>query len=104
ILALALFAAPLRGWLAKRFHRLFEREAVLYKQIVSRIGSYRGHYTDISELLLFVEERATDALGIRQLKIFVDGEIGPVSTNGNGLAPDSWVGLVLERSRQSGWL
>src|ERR1051325_10366727 len=31
ILALALLAAPLRGWLAQRFHKLFEREAALYK-------------------------------------------------------------------------
>src|SRR6267378_4979681 len=38
ILALALAAAPLRGWLGKRFHQLFEREAALYRQIVSRIG------------------------------------------------------------------
>jgi signal transduction histidine kinase len=104
ILALALIAAPLRGWLAKRFHRLFEREAVLYKEIVSRIGSYRGHYKDISELLAFVEERATDALGIRQLKIFVDGDIGSVSSNGNSLGSESWVGAVLDRSRQTGWL
>ena len=103
-LALALIAAPLRGWLAKRFHRLFEREAVLYKEIVSRIGSYRGHYKDISELLLFVEERATDALGIRQLKILVAGDIGPISSNGKELRPDTWVGQVLEKSRLSGWL
>ena len=100
ILALALFAAPLRGWLARRFHRLFEREAVLYKQIVSRIGSYRGHYKDISELLLFVEERATDALGLRRLKICIDGESNTISNNGSG---DFWVGEVLERSRRNNW-
>jgi hypothetical protein len=42
ILALALVAAPFRGWLAQRFQKLFERETALYKQIVSRIGSYAG--------------------------------------------------------------
>jgi signal transduction histidine kinase len=51
-----------------------------------------------------VEERATDALGIRQLKIFVDGDIGSVSSNGNSLGRESWVGAVLDRSRQTGWL
>ncbi|HEV8189804.1 MAG TPA: hypothetical protein VGP83_18765, partial [Pyrinomonadaceae bacterium] len=57
ILALALLAAPLRGWLAQRFHKLFEREAALYKEIVARIGSYAGQYKDLADLLHFVEER-----------------------------------------------
>ncbi len=39
ILGLTLLAAPLRGWLAQRFHKLFEREAALYKEIVSRIAA-----------------------------------------------------------------
>src|SRR5689334_21679078 len=34
ILALALMAAPLRGWLAQRFHKLFEREAADRKSVV----------------------------------------------------------------------
>ena len=68
ILALALLAAPLRGWLAQRFHKLFEREAALYKEIVARIGSYAGQYKDLSELLHFVEERTTDVLGLRNSK------------------------------------
>ena len=94
ILALALLAAPLRGWLAQRFHRLFEREAALYKEIVARIGSYAGQYKDLSDLLHFVEERTTDVLGLRQLKIFiVDGE--------NPSEP--WVTQVLERSKENGW-
>jgi len=89
ILALALLAAPLRGWLAQRFHKLFEREAALYKEIVARIGSYAGQYKDLSELLHFVEERTTIALGLRNLKILVDSE--------------PWVEQVLEQSKQSGW-
>ncbi len=89
ILALALLAAPLRGWLAQRFHKLFEREAALYKEIVARIGSYAGQYKDLSDLLHFVEERTTDALGLRQLKIFVDSE--------------PWVEEVLEQSKQNEW-
>ena len=91
ILTLALVAAPLRGWLAQRFHKLFEREAALYKEIVARIGSYSGQYKDLSDLLHFVEERTTGALGLRRLKIFV----------GNSDMP--WVGHVLEKSKQDRW-
>ncbi|HEX5603886.1 MAG TPA: ATP-binding protein [Pyrinomonadaceae bacterium] len=91
ILALALLAAPLRGFLAQRFHKLFEREAALYKEIVARIGSYAGQYKDLSDLLHFVEERTTEALGLRQLKIFVEDS-------------EPWVQEVLENSKESGWL
>ncbi len=94
ILALALLAAPLRGWLAQRFHKLFEREAALYKEIVARIGSYAGQYKDLSDLLHFVEERTTEALGLRKLKIFVDG------LNGQ---PNRGSKQVLEKSKESGW-
>ncbi len=104
ILGLALLAAPLRGWLAQRFHKLFEREAALYKQIVSRIGSYAGQYKDLSELLQFVEERTTEALGLRRLKIFADRESVDRPVNGHHKAPEPWVSLVLEKSRESGWL
>ncbi|HEV2837479.1 MAG TPA: histidine kinase dimerization/phospho-acceptor domain-containing protein, partial [Pyrinomonadaceae bacterium] len=91
ILALALLAAPLRGWLAQRFHKLFEREAALYKEIVSRIGAYPGQYKDLSDLLHFVEERTTKALGLRKLKIFtIDSS-------------DSWVTDVLELSQKNEW-
>ena len=93
ILALALLAAPLRGWLAQRFHKLFEREAALYKEIVARIGSYAGQYKDLSDLLHFVEERTTGALGLRRLKIFI---------NGDGV-PEHWMNEVLEKSKQNGW-
>jgi len=90
ILALALLAAPLRGWLAQRFHKLFEREAALYKEIVARIGSYAGQYKDLSDLLHFVEERTTGVLGLRQLKIF-SGDSEP------------WVKQVLDKSKENGW-
>jgi signal transduction histidine kinase len=91
ILALALLAAPFRGFLAQRFHKLFEREAALYKEIVARIGSYAGQYKDLPDLLHFVEERTTEALGLRQLKIFVEES-------------EPWVQEVLEKSKASGWL
>jgi signal transduction histidine kinase len=94
ILALALLAAPLRGWLAQRFHKLFEREAALYKEIVARIGSYAGQYKDLSDLLHFVEERTTDALGLRRLKIFITSA---------EQAPVPWVQQVLDQSKENGW-
>jgi signal transduction histidine kinase len=93
ILTLALLAAPLRGFLAQRFHKLFEREAALYKEIVARIGSYAGQYKDLSDLLHFVEERTTDALGLRKLKIFVSADSGN----------EPWVNDVLEQSKLGGW-
>jgi signal transduction histidine kinase len=91
ILALALLAAPLRRWLAQRFHQLFEREAALYKEIVSRIGAYAGQYKDLSDLLHFVEERTTHALGLRNLKIYTTD------------SSEAWVKDVLELSQISGW-
>jgi signal transduction histidine kinase len=94
ILALALFAAPFRGWLARRFQKLFERETALYKQIVSRIGSYAGRYKDLVDLLHFVEERTSEVLALRRLKIFVAGD----KNN------EPWVEQVLERSRAGGWI
>ena len=93
ILALALLAAPFRGFLAQRFHKLFEREAALYKEIVARIGSYAGQYKDLSDLLHFVEERTTGALGLRRLKIFVADD-----------ESEAWVKQVLEKSKESAWL
>src|SRR6476620_332782 len=97
ILALALLAAPLRGWLAHRFHKLFEREAALYKEILSRIGAYAGQYKDLSDLLHFVEERTTKALNLRKLNIFVP--------NGNGTATFSepWIDEAMALSQANGW-
>ena len=94
ILALALLAAPLRGWLAQRFHQLFEREAALYKEIVARIGSYAGQYKDLSDLLQFVEERTTVALGLRKLTIFI---------NGSEPQSEPWIAEALEKSKENGW-
>ena len=94
ILALALLAAPLRGWLAQRFRKLFDREAALYKEIVARIGSYAGQYKDLADLLHFVEERTTSALGLRKLNIYMTGPEQP---------SEAWVDQVLEKSKESGW-
>jgi len=102
ILGLTLLAAPFRRWLGQRFHKLFEREAALYKQIVARIGSHPGQYRDLSDLLQFVEQRTTEALGLRQLRIFVNGQ---ATTNGDSAEArvEPWVDSILALSRQSGW-
>src|SRR5258705_603132 len=71
ILALALAAAPMRSWLAQRFDRLFEREAALYRQIVSRISSHAGRYQQLPDLLDFVEQQTTSALKLRRVRILV---------------------------------
>jgi signal transduction histidine kinase len=66
----------------------------LYKEIVARIGSYAGHYKDLSDLLHFVEERTTFALGLRGLRIFV---------NSPSVEPGSWQKAVLDESRRHDW-
>jgi signal transduction histidine kinase len=103
ILALTLFAAPMRAWLAQRFHKLFEREAALYKQIVSRIGSYAGHYKQLPELLQFVEVRSTEALGLRTLKIFIEDKLEGNETGSNHNNKNSWIKMLLELSRKKDW-
>ncbi|HEX8141835.1 MAG TPA: ATP-binding protein [Pyrinomonadaceae bacterium] len=69
ILALALLAAPLRQWIERRFHNLFQREATLYREVVARIAAQAGQYKQLPELLRFVEERTAQALGLRRVLI-----------------------------------
>lgn len=103
ILGLALAAAPLRGWLGKRFHKLFEREAALYRQIVSRISSHAGQYKQLPELLDFVERETTAALGLRKARIVIsdrlDSEDGNGRINATRAEPiEPWVKRVLDLS------
>jgi signal transduction histidine kinase len=110
ILALALGAAPLRRWLEKRFHKLFEREAALYRQIVSRISSHAGQYRQLPDLLDFVEQQTTAALGLRRVRIVLTNppaandaqENRKDSDDGKALV-EPWIGQVLELSAQDGW-
>ena len=69
ILGLVLAAAPLRQWLENRFHKLFEREAALYRDVVGRIGQRPGQHQTLAELLRFVEERAAQALELGRVTI-----------------------------------
>ena len=78
ILLLALVAAPLRRWLDRRFRRLFEEEAGLFREVAARIGKSAGRHGQLHEFLRFVEERAAESLGLRRVRIIAaatpDGE------------------------------
>ena len=111
ILALALAAAPLRGWLGKRFHKLFEREAALYRQIVSRISSHAGQYKQLPGLLDFVERETTTALGLRKVRIVISDPLNSEANhqddktaNGKAVSMEPWVERVLDLSSGNGGL
>jgi signal transduction histidine kinase len=116
ILTLALVAAPLRRWLDRRFRQLFEREASLYRDVVTRIGANAGQYKRLPELLRFVEERVASGLGLRRVLLIttdVDAEDAtadaraPVAGNGNGAGREddeadddaSWTQEILTLAR-----
>jgi signal transduction histidine kinase len=80
ILLLVLLAAPLRRWLDKRFRRLFEEEAGLFREVAARIGQSAGRYGQLHEFLRFVEERAAESLGLRRVSIIA----APASENEDG--------------------
>ena len=108
-------AAPLRGWLERRFHKLFEREAALYRDVVARIGSHAGQYKRLPELLRFVEERTAQALALRRVHLIVSLKHQGESDNVQGFDGDGdekreeadelmmWATEVLELSRARGW-
>ncbi len=113
ILALALAAAPLRSWLGQRFHKLFEREAALYRQIVSRISAHSGQYLQLPDLFEFVEQQTAEALKLRRVKIALRVSLA-AENNGsfpNGAsdqaslthAPDAWIDDVLDESARNDW-
>ncbi len=110
ILGLALAAAPLRNWLEKRFHKLFEREAALYRQIVSRISSHAGQYKQLPQLLDFFEQQTTKALGLRGARIilrerFVSSDTAPELLANNNGPPfsNSVVEEIIESSQANDW-
>ncbi|MDT5122349.1 MAG: hypothetical protein QOC96_1831 [Acidobacteriota bacterium] len=84
ILALVLIAVPLRSWLERRFHQLFEREAALYRETVARISSHAGQYKRLPELLRFVEERTAQSLGLRRVSLMVRYQNGDAESMTSG--------------------
>jgi signal transduction histidine kinase len=103
ILALTLLAAPLRGWLEKRFRALFERETALYREVVAHVGAHAGRYRRLPELLAFIESQTAGALSLRRVKIVLrpadDEEIPPRLPN-----PDEsqWIDRLLQRAEVAG--
>src|SRR5712664_1401726 len=90
ILALTLLAAPLRGWLERRFRALFERETALYREVVAHVGAHAGRYRRLPELLAFIESQTAGALSLRRVKIVLrPGDDDGVST-GNP-ADSRWI-------------
>ena len=69
ILMLALLSRPLRKWLEKRFHMIFEREAKLYRDVVARIGAHKGEFQNLSDLLHLLEQRTSQDLGLRRVRL-----------------------------------
>lgn len=106
ILGLTLAAAPLRKWIEQRFHKLFERQATLYREIVNRIGAHAGRYQELPELLRFVEERTAQALGLRAVRVIVAAE-NKTSTTKSGEAENDaesrWVNDVIQLSKEQEW-
>ncbi len=113
ILALALVAAPLRRWIEKRFHNLFQREATLYREVVASIARQAGQYRQLPELLQFVEARTAQALGLRRVRILVRPEgndsygharlLEEEREEGEDAALFELMGRVLEQAQAHGW-
>ncbi len=97
ILALTLLAAPLRGWLERRFRALFERETALYREVVANVGAHAGRYRRLSELVAFIESQTASALSLRRVKIVLH-ETDEDSLEKN---PDEsrWIESLLSRAR-----
>jgi GAF domain-containing protein len=93
ILGLALLAAPFRSWLAQRFQKLFERETALLQADRFSDRILRWTVQRPVDLLHFVEERTSEVLGLRRLKIFVADH-----------GKEEWISDVLQVSRGKGWV
>ena len=110
VLGFALVFAPLRAWLERRFHKLFSREATLYRDVVARIGTQAGRFSQLPELLRFVEEQTERELNLRRVKFYLrpvqstpqaDAKRG--GGNGSGAADaDSWADELLRRAAANG--
>ena len=115
ILALVLVAAPLRRWLERRFHKLFEREASLYRDIVARIGVHAGQHQQLPELLRYVEERTAEALNLRRVRLIVYRQsedeteaaeswaTTPAAADMQGEETNSWAESILKIASEQNW-
>lgn len=102
ILALTLLAAPLRGWLEKRFRALFERETALYREVVANVGAHAGRYRRLPELLAFIEAQTAGALSLGRARIVLrrsDDDEAPVTNNST---ESDWIEDLLSRAQAGG--
>jgi signal transduction histidine kinase len=103
ILALTLLAAPLRGWLERRFRALFERETALYREVVANVGAYAGRYRRLPELLAFIESQTASALSLRRAKIVLRrNEDDETSSPGDNPEESRWIETLLARAQATG--
>ena len=97
ILGLVLFSAPLRRWIEKRFYKIFEREAALYREVVARISADSVQHKRLPDLLHFIEEKTVQSLGLRRVLLLVDdGDIQ------NGFEKN-FVENILNQSSEQEW-
>lgn len=97
ILALTLLAAPLRGWLEKRFRALFERETALYREVVAHVGAHAGRYRRLPELLAFIESEIAGALSLRRVRVVL--RRSDMDEAGPGNSDESlWIESLLSRA------
>jgi signal transduction histidine kinase len=100
ILALTLLAAPLRGWLEKRFRALFERETALYREVVANVGAHAGRYRRLPELVAVIESQTATALSLRRVKIVLrQSNDDPPRENPE---ESRWIESLLSRAGASG--
>jgi signal transduction histidine kinase len=102
ILALTLLAAPLRGWLEKRFRALFERETALYREVVANVGAHAGRYRRLPELLAFIESQTASALSLRRAKIVLRHNQHNKTLPRDNSHESGWIETLLSRARGAG--
>jgi signal transduction histidine kinase len=105
VLAFAFVFAPLRAWLDRRFRKLFEREAALYREVLTRIGAQSARFGQLPELLRLVEGRTAEELGLRRVRFALPtreasgGSPQEHSSNGDGAAQKAFADGVTDEQR-----
>jgi signal transduction histidine kinase len=100
ILALTLLAAPLRGWLEKRYRALFERETALYREVVASVGAHAGRYRRLPELVALIESQTASALALRRVKIVL--QLSDDESQEMNPEESRWIESLLSRAGATG--
>ncbi len=113
ILALALVAAPLRGWLERRFHELFARETAVYREVVTSIANRTARYKELPQLVVHLQERIKEHLELKAVEIvivdeMIDMEASPASDNAGAKRRDNFdsslTSELVKVARTNDWL